>query len=416
MILFDFAKRNIRLNWLRSSFAVVGIVLGVAAISTMGILGNGLALSIPDNLTSVGNTIVITPHISDAMGSPGGGGSGLKITGVQLEEIRSAAGSNTVIPIRIGDDCITVGGQSETVVLYAMAPADIPVLLEKESGSYPRYGSGVMVGEKLASENSLEVGESLGIGSGEERERIVGILKERGVGLDISPDYAVIVPDTWFTARYGELNYDEVVIKVTNPDDIDGVKGAVEDMLNQREQVVNVLDTRKVFMTIVDTFNQVSAWILAVGAISLTVAGISILNVMLMSVTERTKEIGIIRALGVKRGEVPEGLPHRGPYPRARGERRRGGPLPRGGVPGPHCHAPVLEVPPYGNHPRFHPVRGGLRYRCLAHIRDLPRLEGGDDKAGRGAAVRIRALSLMSLFIHFITLRYHNVYINPGQT
>ena len=304
MILFDFAKRNIRLNWLRSSFAVVGIVLGVAAISTMGILGNGLALSIPDNLTSVGNTIVITPHISDAMGSPGGGGSGLKITGVQLEEIRSAAGSNTVIPIRIGDNRITVGGRSETVVLSAMAPADIPVLLEKESGSYPRYGSGVMVGEKLASENSLEVGESLGIGSGKERERIVGILKERGVGLDISPDYAVIVPDTWFTARYGELNYDEVVIKVTNPDDIDGVKGAVEDMLNQREQVVNVLDTRRVFMTIVDTFNQVSAWILAVGAISLTVAGISILNVMLMSVTERTKEIGIIRALGVKRGEI----------------------------------------------------------------------------------------------------------------
>jgi len=304
MILFDFAKRNIRLNWLRSFFAVIGIGIGVAAISTMGILGNGLALSTPGNLSSVGNTIVITPHFSGVVGNPGGGGSDLKITGVQLEEIRSAAGSNTVIPIRIGDDRITVGGQSETVALYAMAPADIPALLEKENGSYLRYGSGVMVGEKLASENSLEVGEPLTIGPGEERERITGILEERGVGLDISPDYAVIVPDTWFTARYGELNYDEVVIRVTNPGDVDGVKAAVEDMLNQREQVVNVLDTRTVFKTILDTFNQVSAWILAVGAIALGAAGISILNVMLLSVTERTKEIGIIRALGVKRGEV----------------------------------------------------------------------------------------------------------------
>ena len=68
---------------------------------------------------------------------------------------------------------------------------------------------------------------------------------------------------------------------------------------------------------------------MAIGGISLAVAGISILNVMLMSVTERTKEIGIIRALGVKRGEVRD-LPRRGPHPRARGECCRGGPLARG--------------------------------------------------------------------------------------
>ena len=68
---------------------MAGIVIGVTAISTMGILGNGLALSIPDNLTFVGNAIVITPHINDAMGNPGGGGSNLKITGIQLK--RSAA-------------------------------------------------------------------------------------------------------------------------------------------------------------------------------------------------------------------------------------------------------------------------------------------------------------------------------------
>ena len=69
------------------------------------------------------------------------------------------------MPIRTGVDRITVGGQSKTVALYAMAPADIPVLLERRAASYLRYGSGVMVGEKLASENSLEVGEPLAIGS-----------------------------------------------------------------------------------------------------------------------------------------------------------------------------------------------------------------------------------------------------------
>jgi putative ABC transport system permease protein len=197
-----------------------------------------------------------------------------------------------------------VGNEAKTAALYAMDPADVPVLLEKESGIYLRYGSGVMVGKKLAEDNDLKVGESLGIGSGEERARIVGILKERGIGFDINPDYALVVPDTWFTSRYGERDYDQVIIKVRKLEDIDGVKAAVEDQLNRREQVVNVLDTRKVLKTIVDAFNQISTFTTAIGGISLVVAGISILNVMLMSVTERTKEIGIIRSLGAKRGEV----------------------------------------------------------------------------------------------------------------
>jgi putative ABC transport system permease protein len=270
----------------------------------MGMLGNSLVLSISDSLTSVGDTIVVTPHVSAAPGTIAGGGSSLKITERQVEEIRRAAGANTVVPIHTGAERITVGNEAKTAALYAMDPGDVPVLLEKESGIYLRYGTGAMVGKKLAEENDLKVGESLGIGSGEERVRIVGVLKERGIGFDLNPDYAIIVPDTWFTARYGEREYDQVIIKVRKLEDIDGVKVAVEDKLNRREQVVNVLDTRKVLKTIVDAFNQISTFTTAIGGISLVVAGISILNVMLMSVTERTKEIGIIRSLGAKRGEV----------------------------------------------------------------------------------------------------------------
>ncbi len=127
MILFDFAKRNIRLHWLRSLLAVVGIIIGVTAISSMGMLGNSLVLSISDSLTSVGDTIVVTPHITAAAGSLGGTGSTLRITERQVEEIRRAAGSNTVVPIHTGADRITVGNEAKTAAIYAMDPADIPV-------------------------------------------------------------------------------------------------------------------------------------------------------------------------------------------------------------------------------------------------------------------------------------------------
>ena len=304
MIPLVLAGRNLQLHWLRSLLAVVGIIIGVTAISSMGMIGNSLLLSISDSLTSAGNTIVITPHVSAPEGAVGNRSTDLRITVRQVEEIRRAAGANQVIPIHISAERITVGNEAMIVLLYAMDPSDVPALLERDSGGFMRYGSVAMAGKKLAEENDLKVGDSLGIGTGEERLRIVGILRERGVGLDLSPDEALIVPDAWFTSRYGELDYDEVIIKVRDPGDIDGVREDINDRLNRQEQVVNVFDTRKVFSTIVDTFNQLSTLILVIGGISLVVAGLSLLSVMLMSVTERTREIGIMRALGATRGGV----------------------------------------------------------------------------------------------------------------
>jgi putative ABC transport system permease protein len=303
MMLPGLAQRNLRLHRVRSLLAVVGIIIGVTAIASMGMLGNSLVLSVSDSLTAAGDTIVVTPHVSSRAESPGGS-QGLQITGRQVEEIRRAAGVNLVIPVHTGAERITVGNEAKTVPLYAMDPADVPALLERDSGIYLRYGTGIMVGKKLAEENDLEVGEYLGIGTGDERARIVGILKERGIGFDISPDSAIIVPDTWFTSRHGERDFDRVIIRVRNPEEIDRVKAAVEEKLNQREQVVNVHDTRKVLSTIVDAFGRVSGFITAIGVISLVIGGISLLSVMLMSVTERTREIGIIRSFGAKRGEV----------------------------------------------------------------------------------------------------------------
>jgi putative ABC transport system permease protein len=304
MILPGIAGRNLRLRWPRSLLAVVGIVIGVAAISSMGVIGNSLVLSVSDSLTSAGDTIVITPHVSAPAGIIAGVSPGGLITVRQVEEIRRASGANQVIPIRTGAEQITVGNEVKTVPLYAMDPADVPVLLGLDSGSYLRSGSVAMAGWRLADENALEAGESIGIGTGEERVRIAGILKERGVGLDLSPDEALVVPDTWFTPRYGERDYDEVIIRVRNPRDIDGIKAAVNDRLNRQEQVVNILDTRKLLTTIVDTFNQFAVLVTVIGAISLAASGICLCAVMLMSVAERKREIGILRALGARRGQV----------------------------------------------------------------------------------------------------------------
>lgn len=302
MIFFEFARRNVRLHWLRSLLAVIGIVIGVAAIASMGILGNSLVLSISDTLTDVGDTIVVTPHTGGGNGPPGTSSKG--ISDRQVTEIQRAVGSNVVVPLYVGGDRIVIGGEVGAASIYGMRQEDIPELLDLDDGVYLRGQTTTMVGAKLAEEYDLRVGSRVRVGDQEERLRTAGIISERGVGFDINPDYALVVSDTFYQDFYDVDEWDQVIVKVRDLNEIDAVKAAIEDQLNRREQVVNVLDTKAILETLIETFNSISTFTTAIGGISLVVAGVSIFNVMMMSVTERTKEIGVIRSIGALQKEV----------------------------------------------------------------------------------------------------------------
>ncbi len=95
-----------------------------------------------------------------------------------------------------------------------------------------------------------------------------------------------------------------MVVKVKNLDDLPAVKTAIENQMNKRDKIVDVVDTRKTMETIFQAFGQITTFVSAIGGISMLVAGVSILNIMMMSVTERIKEIGIMRSIGAQRKEV----------------------------------------------------------------------------------------------------------------
>jgi putative ABC transport system permease protein len=112
------------------------------------------------------------------------------------------------------------------------------------------------------------------------------------------------VTKDWFDQSYNRNDYDKVVVKVKNLDDLPAVKSAIENQMNKRDKVVDVVDTRKTMETIFSAFGQITTFVSAIGGISMLVAGVSILNIMMMSVTERIKEIGIMRSIGAQRKEV----------------------------------------------------------------------------------------------------------------
>ena len=297
MTFFDLARRNVSRHWLRSILAVTGIVIGVIAIASMGILGNSIGLMFNDMVTDVGDTIVVSPAMSSGTTA---------FTERQVNDIARAAGSNRAIPFASTFDTVTVGETRSGAMIYAMPAADIPFLLEKEAGTYPRdTGAGCMIGSKLA-ENSKETGLKLGarVQIGDETLRVTGVLKERGMGFDINPDYAIIVPYRWYSNHYDEDEYDQVIVKVRDVKDLDAVKEGIEEKMNRREDVVNVMDTKAILESVFAAADSITVFLMGIGAISLIVAGVSILNVMMMSVTERIKEIGVLRSIGTRRNEV----------------------------------------------------------------------------------------------------------------
>jgi putative ABC transport system permease protein len=311
MIFWEIAKRNVKIHMLRSFLAMLGIVIGVVAISTMGILGNSMVLAVSDSLRSVGDSVIVTPHVGGNGGVFGGGGgsaANLKISEQEFQQIKRTSAPNVAIPILQTSDRMKFGVGKDDIVaaIYGINPDDVPDLLKLKEGGYSRGDSGCLVGAKFAEDNNVKVGSRISIGTDGSLGtlRVTGIIEERGMAFDVSTDSAIVVTKNWFDAAYNRDDYDKVVVKVDNLDSLATVKTSIEKQMNKRDKIVDVMDTRKTMETIFQTFGQITTFVSAIGAISMIVAGVSILNIMMMSVTERIKEIGIMRSIGAQRKEV----------------------------------------------------------------------------------------------------------------
>jgi putative ABC transport system permease protein len=302
-LFLSLAIRNLQMHWLRSLLAAIGIIIGVMAISSMGILGNAFSLSITNSLSSVGDSIIVTPHVG-YQGGMSSVSTSERLSDRQIELIRRASANSKVFPIYAGGDRIKVQRDTLYASVYGIDPKDLPSLLDIEKGQYLRGASGVMIGSKLAKDNNLTVGSRILIGEEESGVRVVGIIKERGMGFDINPDNSIISSDLWYRDFYETKGYDQAIIKATDIKEIEQIKSSIEKQLNKRVTEVDVYDTRMILNSITETFGQITLFTMAIGGISLIVAGVSIFNVMMMSVMERYKEIGIIRSIGTKRAEV----------------------------------------------------------------------------------------------------------------
>ena len=316
-IIFRLALRSIRLHFLRSTLAVLGIVIGVVAIATMGMMGANMTLSVTEQLSEMGNVLVVTESREGGGGGmPGPGGPGGRlddddfIPEDQFKDIeRIASKYGTVYALYSESDTIEVGDEKRRATIYGLDQEVIPEIMGLASGAYPKSTSSVIIGPSLAGRLDLTLGSKIDIGDPDENAtitvRVVGIIEERGMAMDLNTDSAIIGSEKLFTGIYGgEGEYRQVNIILDDIDDAGIVSTEIEEQLNKKEEQVSVQDSSRMLENITETLGTMTTFVMAIAGISLLVAAVSIFNVMMMSVTERIREIGILRSIGTQKGEV----------------------------------------------------------------------------------------------------------------
>ena len=314
------ALRQIFRNPLRSMLTVLGIVIGVAAVITMVTVGNGATQQVRDQIASLGSdTLMIRP--GQRMG-PGQSIGAPSFKEADAEAIsQQIAGIRAVAPSRSNSTVVVANGKNwlTTVVGSTNSYFDVNNLTLKEGRFFEpaevRAGSAVcVIGQTLQKElfdNQSVLGKLVRIKGFS--CQVVGLLDAKGQsGFGQDKDDIVIIPLNTFQRRLsGNVRVPLITVAIEPQSDIERVKEGVRLLLRERRSLssgdadnFNVLDTSELIETISKTSQVMTMLLGAVAAVSLVVGGIGIMNIMLVSVTERTREIGVRLAIGAMEREV----------------------------------------------------------------------------------------------------------------
>jgi len=293
------ARRNLSRTKVRSVLAALGIVIGVIAIASLGMFGLTLRYQISESLGGLGNQVLVTPG-EDADGS---------ISVRDLREIETVAGpETTVVPSKARSTVVTYGrgggggggdpaaGSERRIVRGVENPG---LIYTAREGEIPDpYRSGALIGPSVAEQYDLGPGDAISINGSS--TRVVAVL-EAGNGFGfMSPSNDIILPNREFQGR----GYSQVLVSTESSTVANETAVALRSELNGRRELVQVQDFSSVADSIGQTFNALNLFLIGIGSISLLVAGVSILNVMLMSTVERREEIGVLRAVGFQKRDV----------------------------------------------------------------------------------------------------------------
>jgi putative ABC transport system permease protein len=317
------ALRALQRNKLRSSLTALGIIIGVFAVVAMVALGNGARATIENQVAGLGqNMLIVFAGSSRSGGVRGGLGSAAAITLEDADALRreipdvvasSPEVTTTAQAIANGRNwSTTIAGEApEYLTIRDWAMASGSMFTDREVHSAAKVA---VLGDKTAHElfGVLDpVGQTVRVGN--MPFVIIGVLAAKGAGVGgQDQDDRVVIPFTTAMKRItGDKYLRSVYLEVGEAKRIPIAQDQITRLLRQRHRLlVGTNDDFNIFnqQEIADTVNQVTSTLTlllgAIAGLSLVVGGIGIMNIMLVSVTERTREIGIRIAVGAQPGDI----------------------------------------------------------------------------------------------------------------
>jgi len=313
-------------NKMRSTLTILGVVIGVAAVISLMSIGRGSQAAITNNIESMGtNLLFVSPGASTQEGIRGALGSAGTLTLEDTEAISEAPAVVTVAPQVQSFAQVVAGRQNTRTQVIGVTPEyqyvrNFPLAQgDFITASQVKNRAKVVVLGSSVSETLFgrlsPVGESVKIDG--VQYKIIGVLESKGGTGFGSQDDVIMAPITTVQARMsrqrttsGGLTVQSINVQVTSSADIDAATQQITTILEERHDVTagnddfTITSQQDMVQTLNESTGVFVLFLAAIAGISLLVGGIGIMNIMLVSVTERTREIGIRKSVGARRQDI----------------------------------------------------------------------------------------------------------------
>ena len=313
--LLRFAVGALTGHRLRTLLSVLGVAVGIAAVIALTALGEGARRYVTDEFASLGsNLVIVLPGKVETTGvAPFGG----VVHDLTLEDFRAMTripGVRRAAPLAVGSEEVRAGERARSLPVLGTTAEFAEVRhIGVAAGRYlapgdPDAGGNEMVlGMKAAAElfgAESPLGQVVRVGDW--RFRVVGVLAPRGRGLGFDFDDLVFIPVRTAMRMFNRPSLFRILVDVRGPAEMEPVKGRILALMRERHRAddVTVMTQDALLSAFSSIMRALTLALAAIASVSLVVAGVGIMNVMLVSVAERRAEVGLLKALGARDRQV----------------------------------------------------------------------------------------------------------------